>query len=312
MECVPNFSEGRDHAKVELIGSAIVSAPGVLLLKSEMDRDHNRSVITFAGSPEAVSEGAFRGIRAARDVIDLRVHSGVHPRIGAADVVPFVPIERTTIEQCVDLAHQLGARVWQELGIPVYFYEAAAREPERVRLENIRTGGFERPQLAPDLGGPALHPRAGACVIGARKFLIAFNVNLNTPDVRAAQAIARKIRASSGGMPFVKALGLRLESRDQAQVSINLTDFESTPLHAVFERVRDEAAALGVGIAGSEIIGLIPKKAMEMTAAHFLQVEGFAASQVLENCLLNKSLEPQPDEFSSDGESRTTDPGTRE
>lgn len=289
VECVPNFSEGRDPDAVAQLRRAITSVPGVLLLKSEMDADHHRSVFTFAGPPQAVSESAFRGIEAAARLIDLGRHQGVHPRIGAADVVPFVPLDGVTLQDCAALAWALGERVWRELRIPVYFYEAAARTPQRIRLENVRRGGFEGATLAPDLGGPALHPTAGACIIGARKFLIAFNVNLDTPDVGIAQAIARKIRASSGGMPHVKALGLRLESRNLAQVSMNLTDFEVTPLHEVFERVRAEAAALGAGIAGSEIIGLIPRQVIEMAAAYFLKVEHFESGHVLENRLLETS-----------------------
>jgi glutamate formiminotransferase len=286
VECVPNFSEGRDSRTVAAIRSAIAAVPGVLLLRSERDSDHNRSVMTFAGAPEAVLEGAFRGIQEAVQRIDLTRHAGVHPRIGAADVVPFVPVDGVNLEDCVQLARTLGERVWNELGVPVYFYEAAALDPDRVRLENVRRGGFERPNLQPDLGGPALHPTAGACVIGARKFLIAFNVNLNTPDVEVARSIARKIRASSGGLPHLKAIGVMLESRGVAQVAMNLTDFEQTPLHVVFQRVKDEATALGVEVAGSEIIGLVPKTAIEMTAAAYLNIENFTSDLILENRLL--------------------------
>lgn len=288
VECVPNFSEGRDPGKVAALVAAIGGVAGVKVLKRESDGDHNRSVITFAGSPEGVVEAAFRGIRAARELIDLRRHEGVHPRIGAADVVPLVPVEGVSLGECVGWAHGLGERVWRELGVPVYFYEAAARSAERVRLENVRRGGFEGPAMAPDLGGPALHPTAGGVVIGARKFLIAYNINLNTGDVSVAKAIAKKIRTSSGGMACVKALGLMLESRGLAQVSMNLTDFEVTPVHAVFERVRAEAAAVGVTVAGSELIGLIPKKAIELTAAYFLQFERFESDDVLENRLREK------------------------
>ena len=285
MECVPNFSEGRDPVRVAAIRQAVAHVSGILVLKSEMDPDHHRSVITFAGPPAAVVEGAFQGIRQATELLDLRQHTGVHPRMGAADVVPLVPVEGISLVDCASLAHELGERVWRELGVPVYFYEAAAREPARIRLENVRRGGFENPDLPPDLGGPHLHPSAGAVLIGARKFLIAFNINLNTAEVAVAQAIARKIRTSSGGMPHLKALGLLLESRGLAQVSMNLTDFEVTPLHAVFERVCQEAATLGVEIAGSEIIGLIPKKALEMAAAYFLKVGHFDHAAVFENRL---------------------------
>lgn len=286
VECVPNFSEGREESTVEAIRTAIATTGGVLLLRSERDPDHNRSVMTFAGVPESVLEAAFRAIEQAVQRIDLSRHAGVHPRIGAADVVPFVPVDGVTIEDCVGLAHKLGQRVWRELRVPVYFYEAAALNPERARLENVRRGGFERPQLEPDVGGPQLHPSAGACVIGARKFLIAFNINLNTSDVAVARTIARSIRTSSGGLPHVKAIGVLLETRKLAQVSMNLTDFEQTPLHIVFERVQQEAAALGVQIAGSEIIGLIPKKAVEMTAAACLRVENYSSDLILENRLL--------------------------
>ncbi len=267
------------------IEDAIASSPGVLVLRSEMDTDHNRSVITFAGPPDAVSEGALRGVALAVERIDLRKHAGVHPRMGAADVVPFVPLEGSTLADCAAIAHRVGEEVWKRFQVPVYFYEAAALSPERRLLENCRRGGFENPSVAPDLGGPAPHPSAGACIIGARKILIAFNINLATDDVAVARAIARKIRASSGGMPFVKALGLPLAARGLAQVSMNLTDFEQTPLHVVFDAVEREAAARGVAIAGSEIIGLVPKKALEDAAAHYLKCENFESGLVLENRL---------------------------
>jgi glutamate formiminotransferase len=285
IECVANFSEGRDAEIVAAIEGAVRSVAGVRILRSEMDTDHNRSVITFAGPPDAVAESALRGIGIAVERIDLRKHAGVHPRMGAADVVPFVPLEGATLADCVAIARRTGQEVWERFNVPVYFYEAAALSPDRRLLENCRRGGFETPRIAPDVGGPALHPSAGACIIGARKLLIAFNVNLKTDDVRVAREIARKIRASSGGMPFVKALGLSLAGRGLVQVSMNLTDFEQTPLHVVFDAVVREAAARGVGIAGSEIIGLIPKKALEDAAAHYLQCETFESGLVLENRL---------------------------
>ncbi len=263
IECVPNFSEGRDAETVHAIQQAIGSVSGVKLLRSEMDPDHNRSVITFAGAPDAVAQGAFCGIAAAVERIDLRRHSGMHPRIGAADVVPFVPLEDATLEDCAAIAHRTGQLVWTKLGVPVYFYEAAAASPERTPLENVRRGGFEHPALMPDLGGPALHPSAGACAIGARKLLVAFNVNLNSTELSIAKAIARKIRASSGGLPFVKAMGVPLLSRSLVQVSMSLTDFEQTPLRKVYEAVSREAAAHGVSIAGTQIVGLIPRKAAQ-------------------------------------------------
>jgi len=285
IECVANFSEGRDAATVRAIEDAIASSAGVLLLRAERDADHNRSVITFAGPPDAVSEGALRGIAVAVERIDLRKHSGVHPRMGAADVVPFVPLEGATLADCAAIARRTGEEVWKRFQVPVYFYEAAAMSGERRHLENCRRGGFESPKLTPDLGGPTLHPSAGACIIGARKLLIAFNINLQTDDVAVAREIARTIRASSGGMPFVKALGLPLAGRGLAQVSMNLTDFEQTPLHEVFDAVQHEAAARGVAVAGSEIIGLVPKKALEDAAAHYLKCENFESGLVLENRL---------------------------
>jgi glutamate formiminotransferase len=285
IECVANFSEGRDAATVRAIEDAVASSAGVLLLRSERDTDHNRSVITFAGPPDAVAEGALRGIAAAVERIDLRKHAGVHPRMGAADVIPFVPLEGATLADCVAIARRTGEEVWKRLRVPVYFYEAAALSPNRRMLENCRRGGFENPNVPPDVGGPGLHPSAGACIIGARKILIAFNVNLATGDLAIAQAIAKKIRASSGGMPFVKALGLPLAGRGLVQVSMNLTDFEQTPLHVVFDAVQREAAARGVAIAGSEIIGLVPKKALEDAAAHYLKCENFETGLVLENRL---------------------------
>ena len=285
IECVPNFSEGHDQGTVAAIVEAIASARGVLMLRTEMDTDHNRSVITFAGPPEAVMEGALHGIAMAVERIDLRKHRGVHPRIGAADVVPFVPLEGATLADCVELAHRTGHAVWQRLGVPVYFYEAAAINPDRAPLENSRRGGFENPKLAPDLGGPGLHPTAGACVIGARNLLIAFNISLNTADVGIARAIARKIRASSGGIAFVKAMGVNLASRGIAQISMNLTNFEQTGLHEVYDSVRAEADRLGVSIAGTEVVGLVPRKAVEMAVAHDPWWKNFDRGLILENRL---------------------------
>jgi glutamate formiminotransferase len=283
IECVPNFSEGHDAATLHAIEQAIGSVPGVLLLRAEMDADHNRSVITFAGEPHTVAEGALRGIAKAVERIDLRKHQGVHPRIGAADVVPFVPLEGATLADCVEIAHRTGQAVWEQLGVPVYFYEAAAKSPDRAALENCRRGGFENPKLTPDLGGPGLHPAAGACVIGARNLLIAFNINLQTADVGIARAIARKIRASSGGLAFVKAMGVSLASRGLAQVSMNLTNFERTGLDQVYNAVLAEAQNVGVSIAGIEIVGLVPKKAIEMAAARDPWWKSFDPGLILEN-----------------------------
>jgi len=293
VECVPNFSEGRDVEKVNALVEAVRSVPAVVFLDQELDADHNRSVLTFAGPPEAVSEAALRAVGKAVELIDLNFHTGVHPRIGAADVVPFVPVEGVTLEECARLAERVGEEIWRRFEVPVYFYEAAARRPDRVNLENIRRGQFEGlreevltdPERAPDVGEPRLHPTAGAIVVGARKFLIAYNINLNTPDVEVAKAIARAIRFSSGGFRYVKAMGVPLSSRNMVQVSMNLTDFEQTPVHRVLEAVRVEAERYGVSVAGSEIVGLIPKKALEMAAEHYLRCENFHPEMVLENRL---------------------------
>jgi len=291
VECVPNFSEGRDTAKIDAIVAAIAAVPEVVLLDREADADHNRCVLTFVGPPAAVADAAFRGVSKAVELIDLTKHQGAHPRIGAADVVPFIPIEGVTLEECVTLAERVGNEIWNKLKVPVYFYEAAARQPERVNLENIRRGQFEAllqemgtvPARAPDCGEPPCHPTAGATVVGARKFLIAYNVNLNTPDLSIAKRIAKTIRFSSGGFRYVKSMGVMLASRNIAQVSINLTDFEQTPMHLVFETVRREAERYGVAVAGSEIVGLIPKKAMELSAEYFLRYENFRPELVLEH-----------------------------
>jgi glutamate formiminotransferase len=293
IECVPNFSEGRDLAKVDAIIAAMQSVESVHVLDRESDADHNRSVVTLAGEPDAVAEAALRGAAKALQLIDLTKHSGAHPRMGATDVLPFIPIEGVTIEDCVALARKTGRAMWERYRIPVYFYEAAAQRPERTNLEAIRKGQFEgllvevlkNPSRAPDVGGPGLHPTAGATVVGARKFLIAYNINLNTPDIEIAKRIGKNIRFSNGGLRYVKAMGVDLRARQLAQVSINLTDFEQTPIHRVFEMVRSEAARYGVTIAGSEIVGLVPKRAIELTADFYLQLENFSPAQVFENRL---------------------------
>jgi glutamate formiminotransferase/formiminotetrahydrofolate cyclodeaminase len=293
IECVPNFSEGRDPAKVDAIIQAMSSVPGVYVLDREMDADHNRSVITLAGEPEAVGEAAIAGAGKALELIDMTMHTGAHPRVGATDVVPFIPIEGMTLEDCVALARRVGNEIWKRHRIPIFFYEAAATRPDRVNLENVRRGQFEglRDELRknhdrqPDVGEPKLHPTAGVTVVGARKFLIAYNVNLNTSDVSVANKIAKAIRFSSGGFRYVKSMGVELKARNLAQVSINLTDFEQTPMHRVYEAVKREAARYGVMPVGSEIVGLVPKKAIEMAAEYFLQLENFSPSQVFENKL---------------------------
>ncbi len=290
VECVPNFSEGRDKAKVDAIVDAM-KMPGVYLLDREMDSDHNRCVITLVGEREAIQEAAIRGVGKASELIDLTTHTGAHPRMGASDVVPFIPIDGVTIEDCVTMANHVGEEIWKRYKIPVYLYESAARIPERQGLENIRRGQFEgiraeiatNPARRPDIGDPVIHPTAGATVVGARKFLIAYNVFLNTPDVEIAKKIAKAVRFSSGGLRFVKGAGFLV--RGLAQVSMNLTDFEQTPVHRVYELVKREAARYGVMPISSEIVGLIPKKALEQAAEWFLQVENFDSSLILENRL---------------------------
>jgi len=290
VECVPNFSEGRDKAKVDAIVEAM-KMDGVFLLDQEMDADHNRCVITLVGEREPIQEAAIRGVGKAAELIDLNTHQGAHPRMGAADVVPFIPIEGVSIEDCVAMARHVGAEIWKRFEIPVYLYEAAATSPERQNLENIRRGQFEgiraeiaiNPARKPDFGDPRVHPRAGATVVGARKFLIAYNVFLNTPDVEIAKKVAKAVRFSSGGMRFVKGAGFLV--RGLAQVSMNLTDFEQTPIARVFELVKREGARYGAAPVASEIVGLIPKKALEQAAEWFLQVENFDSSLILENRL---------------------------
>jgi len=290
VECVPNFSEGRDKSKVDAIVAAM-KLDGVYLLDREMDADHNRCVITLAGEREAVQEAAIRGVGKAAELIDLNQHQGAHPRLGAADVVPFIPIEGVRVEDCVAMARHTGEQIWKRFQIPVYLYEAAAASPERQNLENIRRGQFEgirdeiaiNPARKPDFGEARLHPTAGACVVGARKFLIAYNIFLNTPDVDIAKKVAKAVRFSTGGLRFVKAAGFLV--RGQAQVSMNLTDFEQTPMHRVFEMVRSEAERYGVKPTSSEIVGLVPKKALEQAAEWFLQIENFNSSLILENRL---------------------------
>lgn len=290
IECVPNFSEGRRPEVVDAIREAIAAVEGVHILDQTSDPDHNRSVITFAGEPAGVEEAAFRMIARAAALINLDEHTGEHPRIGATDVVPFIPIEDATMKDCVAIARRVGARVGEGLGIPVYLYENAAQRPDRTRLEDIRKGQYEGlkeliasdPYRAPDYGPKALGP-AGATVIGAREFLVAYNIYLTTADVSIAKKIATAIRHSSGGMRYLKALGLLVEGR--AQVSMNLTDFRKTPLGRVTELVRREAARYGVGIKHAELVGLIPQQALIDAAAWYLQLDGFEAGQLLERRL---------------------------
>lgn len=289
VECVPNFSEGRRPDVVREIASAVESVRAVRLLDRSSDPSHNRSVLTFVGEPDAVKEAAFRAIARAAELINMEEHEGEHPRIGATDVVPFVPVSGVGMDECVAIARTLGKEVAEQLRIPVYLYEEAAIHAERRNLAYIRRGNYEGlkkeihlSERKPDFGEPALHPTAGATVIGARRFLIAYNINLGTPDVSIAKRIARTIRASSGGLAYVKALGIKLGDRNLAQVSMNLTDFEKTPIHVAFNLVKAEADRYGVPIVGSEIIGLVPMDALLAAAEHYLRIEGFSRKQVLE------------------------------
>jgi glutamate formiminotransferase len=293
VECVPNFSEGRRPEVVDAIVAAMTAVKDVYLLDREMDGDHNRAVITIVGPPEAIGEAALRGVEAACERIDLTTHEGAHPRMGATDVVPFIPIRGVTLDDCVMIARSVGKQIAENLKIPVYLYEAAATRPERTNLENIRRGQFEgiRAEIEtnaarrPDFGEPRIHPTAGATVVGARKPLIAYNVNLHTPDVEVAKKIAKRLRFSTGGFRFVKGMGLILKERNLAQVSMNLTDYEQTSIELVFETVKREAERFGVNVAGSEIVGLIPQKALEGAAEYFLRVENFKPQMILENRL---------------------------
>ncbi len=293
VECVPNFSEGRNQTTVCALVNAVESVPGVWLLDQTMDRDHHRSVLSFAGELDAVAEAAFRAVRVATDLIDLRKHKGVHPRVGATDVVPFVPVRGATMQDCVQLAKRLGQRVGTELEIPVFLYEQAARHRDHAPLESVRRGGLQGlafrmvsdPDWTPDFGPPHLHKSAGAMVIGARSPLIAFNVNLRSTDLALARSIAKDIRQSNGGLPHLKAIGVALASRQLVQVAMNLTDFIITPIHVAFEAVRARAAEQGVAVAGSEVVGLMPQAALVQAAAHSLALEQFDATQVLETRL---------------------------
>ncbi len=292
VECVPNISEGRVGTRVESVVSAITAVPGVMLLHRTSDYDHNRSVLTFAGPPDAVAEAAFQAVAQASKVIDITEHRGVHPRVGALDVLPFVPLQGLDIKDCLDLARATGARIWNELAIPVYFYEAAAMRPDRRKLEHVRRGQYEGlrkavaegdPAKYPDLGGRQFHPTAGAVIVGARKILVAYNVNLDSNDLGLAKLIARRVRASNGGLPGVKALGLPLPSQDCVQVSMNITDYEATPVHVAFGEVARIAAEHGVAIKAGELIGLMPRRATEMAAAALLKLADFQSNRVLEN-----------------------------
>lgn len=298
VECIPNFSEARRPEVVEEIIAAVSAVPGVRVLDRHSDMDHNRTVLTFVGDPDAVEAAAYEGIARAAKLVDLNHHEGEHPRIGATDVVPFVPISDVTMQECVEMARRLGRRVAETLNIPVYYYEEAAIRPDRKNLEDIRRGEFEGlketiandPYREPDLGPKELGP-AGATVIGARQPLIAYNIYLTTPDVSIAEKIARRARNSSGGFHFVKAIGLLVDG--QAQVSMNLTNYHRSPMAQVTEMVRREAQRYGVGVSHSEIVGLLPSKAMINAARYYMQMDGFENDQLLENRVFSEASAQQ-------------------
>ncbi|MCS6305733.1 MAG: glutamate formimidoyltransferase [Nitrospira sp.] len=308
VECVPNFSEGRDQGILHALIDGVTSTAGVALLDHSMDADHHRSVLTFCGGPDGIIEAAFRAVRIATELIDLRTHVGVHPRIGATDIVPFIPIRGTTMHDCIQLAKRLGERVGRELGIPVFLYERAAGRADHVPLEAVRRGGLDGlafrmesdPGWIPDFGPPRLHQSAGAIAIGARPPLIAFNVNLRSTEVGQARSIARAVRYSSGGLPSVKAIGVALSSRGMVQVAMNLTDYLVTPILTAFQIVKAEAAKRGIEVAGSELVGLVPQAALGHAAAASLQLDRFDSSQVLETRIAEVMLKKEPAHTLSD------------
>jgi glutamate formiminotransferase len=299
IECIPNISEGRRPEIIDEMAARVTAAPGVRLLHRTADVSHNRSVLTFVGDAAGLKTAVLALFEVAVQRIDLREHEGVHPRIGAIDVVPFVPIAGVTMKDCVDLAREVGAAVAERFGVPVFLYEEAARTDERRRLEDIRRGQFEglgaklqEAAWRPDFGPREPHPSAGATAIGARVPLIAYNINLATDRLDIAKAIAKTIRESSGGLPRVKAMGVPLPELGIVQVSMNLTDYRVTPVHVVFDRVKSEAARHGVRVRESEVIGLIPEAALIAAARHYLQIDGFKPDQVLE-ATIRASLEPR-------------------
>jgi len=295
IQCVPNFSEGRRFEVIESIIGPFKQTKGCNLLDHRADGDHNRLVVTLVGPPGPIQDALIQAAKIAINHIDLNTHQGGHPRVGAVDVIPFVPLRNITMDECVALAHTFGECYHKETGIPVYFYEAAAKRPDRARLEVVRRGQYEvlkteaaeNPDRHPDVGGPGLHATAGATVVGARKFLIAFNVNLDTKDLKVAQTIARFVRSSSGGLCHIKGIGLSLEERGMTQISMNLVDFEKNSLYRVVEMIRMEANRWGVNIVETEIYGMIPAEAILDSAAYYLQLRDFSAKQVVEMSLLD-------------------------
>ena len=294
VECIPNISEGRRTDVIEAVVDQVRQTAGVTLLDYSSDASHNRTVITFLGSPEGVENAAVALAKEAAELIDLTQHQGEHPRMGAVDVVPFVPVKDITKEECVELSKQVGRRIWEEAKMPVFLYEDSASAPHRVNLASVRKGQFEgmaekvlQPEWEPDFGGRTIHPTAGVVAVGARMPLIAYNINLNTSDLSIASAIAKIIRRSNGGFDCVKALGVMLEERNIAQVSINMTDFNRTPLYRVVELVKAEAKRWGVTVVGTEVVGLTPMDALLDAAEYYLQIENFdKKKQVLENYIL--------------------------
>jgi len=292
VECVPNFSEGRRPEVIAAITEEVKKVAGVSLLNINSDASHNRTVVTFIGEPQAAKLAAFNACAKAAELIDMEQHQGEHPRVGATDVIPFIPVSDITMEECVQLANELGQEIADKLNIPVYLYEAAAKTPARIKLPDVRKGQYEglktaiaSPERQPDYGPAKMHPTAGATVVGARQFLIAYNINLSTSDVNIAKKIAGSIREAKGGYKYCRAMGVMIEDRNMAQVTINMVDYTGTPLHRVFETVKSEAARYGVSIIGSEIVGMVPLQAIVDTAEFYLQLEGFERKQVLEENL---------------------------
>jgi glutamate formiminotransferase/formiminotetrahydrofolate cyclodeaminase len=298
VECVPNFSEGRDPQKIATIIAEIETVDGVQMLDQEMDKDHNRAVITFVGEPEPVLEAAFKAVAKATELIDMEKHSGQHPRMGATDVVPFIPVSGASLEECAELARRLGKRMGEELGIPVYLYEAAATRPGRENLADVRRGEYEGIKAAiatdadrkPDFGPCRTHPTAGATAVGARPYLVAFNVYLGTTNLKVAKEIAKAIRSGDGGLRYVKALGFEIKERQQVQVSMNLVNFEKTPIFRAYEMIKSEARRFGVPLVSAEVIGLTPLKALVDVADFYLGLENFKVSQILEYKLKSPEL----------------------
>ena len=290
VECIPNFSEGRRPETVRAIADAISASENACVLDTHIDPDHNRSVITFVAPPETIVAAAVSAVRRASELIDMRTHSGEHPRLGATDVLPFVPLDGVSMDDCVRLAHEAGTIIARDLSIPVYYYERAALRPDRVNLEDVRRGALEllreqisiNPERAPDAGLTEVHESAGAIAVGARPFLIAFNVILRSSDLTIARRIARTIRARNGGLPFVKALGFQLQTRGLVQVSMNLINYEVTGMAAAYDAVQREADNIGVEIESAEIVGLVPQDALDQKAAYFTKLENFSESKILE------------------------------